>query len=57
MILAAHLDAVFNNESKARSHAGANIFLSENYPTPELNGAVLTISQIIKFGMSSASEA
>ena len=32
-------------------------FLSENDPTPEWNAAVLTISQIIKFVISSAAEA
>ena len=57
MILAAHSYAVFNNESKARSRSGAHIFLSENEPTPEWNGAILTISQIIKFVMSSDAEA
>ena len=34
MILAAHSDDGFNNESKARSRAGAHIFLSENNPSP-----------------------
>ena len=57
MILAAHSDDGFNNESKARSCAGAHIFLSENDPMPEWNGPILTIAQIIKFVMSSAAEA
>ena len=57
MILAAHSDAGFNNESKARSCAEAHIFLSKNDPKPEWNGAILTISLIIKFVMSSATEA
>ena len=48
MILAAHSDAGFNNDSKARSRAGANIFLSEDKPTPKRNEAVLAIAQIIK---------
>ena len=56
MILAAHSDAGFNNESKARSRAGSRIFLSENNPMPKWNGAILTISQIIKFVMSSSAE-
>ena len=56
MILAAHSDAGFNNESKARSHAGAHIFLLENNPTPKWNGDILTIAQIIKFLISSAAE-
>ena len=34
MILAAHSDAGFNNESKGRSRAGAHIFLSEDDPIP-----------------------
>ena len=57
MILAAHSDSGFNNESKARSCAGYHIFLSENYPTPKWNGHILTISHIIKFVVSSATEA
>ena len=57
MILAAHSDAGFNNKSKACSHAGAHIFLSEKYPTPEWNGPILTIAQIIKNFMSSTAEA
>ena len=57
MILAAHADAGFINESKSRSQAGAHIFLSENEPKPKLNGPVLTIAQIIKTVMESAAEA
>ena len=57
MVLAAHSDAGFNNESKARSRAGVHIFLSENDPTPKWNGAILTIAQIIKFVISLAAEA
>ena len=57
MVLAAHSDAGFNNEYKARSRAGAHIFLSEDDPSPKWNGPVLTIAQIIKFVLASASEA
>ena len=57
MILSAHSDSGLNNESKAHSHAGAHIFLSENDPMPEWNGPILTIAQIVKFVMSSAAEA
>ena len=57
MILAAHADVGFLNESKARSRSGAHMFLSENEPEPKLNGPVLTISQIIKKVMASAAEA
>jgi hypothetical protein len=56
MILCAHADAGFLNETNARSRAGAHIFLSENDPFPRFNGAVLSIAQIIKFVMASAAE-
>ena len=57
MVLCAHYDAGFYNESKGRSKAGAHIFLSKNDVMPRWNGSVLTLAQIIKFVMSSASEA
>ena len=57
MILCAHSDAGFHNESCGRSRAGAHIFLSEDEPVPKWNGPVITIAQIIKFVMASASEA
>ena len=57
MILEAHADAGFINESRDRSRAGAHIFLSENEPKPKLNVPVLTIAQIIKTVMASAAEA
>ena len=57
MVLAAHSDAAYLNASKARSRAGAYIFLSEDEPIPKLNGPVLTIAQIIKLVMASAAEA
>ena len=56
MILAAHSDAGFHNESKGRSRAGSHIFLSEDDPIPRWNGPILSISQVIKFVMTSASE-
>ena len=34
MILVAHSDAGFHNESKGQHRAGAHIFLSEDYPIP-----------------------
>ena len=52
MILIAHSDSGFHNETKGRIRAGAHIFLSENEPFPRWNGAILTIAQIIKFVMS-----
>jgi hypothetical protein len=54
MILCAHANAGFLNESQSCSHAGAHIFLSENDPYLRFNGAVLSIAQIIKFVMASA---
>jgi hypothetical protein len=56
MILCAHADAGFLNESQSCSRAGAHIFLSENDPFPCFNGVVLSIAQIIKFVMASAAE-
>ena len=44
MILAAHSDASYLSEPKARSRAGAHIFLSENAADPPNNGAILTIA-------------
>ena len=57
MVLCAHSDAGFHNESKGRSRAGAHIFLSKNYAMPRWNVSVLTLAKIIKFFVSSASEA
>ena len=57
MILAAHSDAGFANETKSRSRAGAHIFLSENDAIPRWNGPLLTIAQIMKYVVSSAAEA
>jgi hypothetical protein len=57
MILCAHADAGYLNESRSRSRAGAHIYLSEVDPYPRYNGAILSIAQIIKFVMASASEA
>ena len=56
MILCAHSDAGFHNESRSRSRAGAHIFLSEDEPVPKWNGPMITIAQIIQFVMASASE-
>ena len=56
MILCTHVDAGFLNETNSRSRVGAHIFLSENDPFPRFNGAVLSITQIIKFVMVSAAE-
>ena len=57
MILAGHSDAGFNNETIARSRSGAHIFLSENESIHLWNGPIITISQIMKYVVSSAAEA
>ena len=57
MVLAAHSDAGFVNETKSRSRAGAHIFLSENDSIPRWNDPVLVIAQIMKYVVSSAAEA
>jgi hypothetical protein len=57
MVLAAHSDASYLTEPKARSRAGAHIFLTEDDPIPRQNGPVLTLSQVIKYVMASAAEA
>ena len=56
MILSVHVDAGFLNKYKARSRAGAHIFLSSNDPKPKLNGPVLTIAHIIKSVMASVAD-
>jgi hypothetical protein len=56
IVLCAHSDAGFLNKTNSRSRAGAHIFLSDNKPFPLFNGAVLSITQIIKFIMASAAE-
>jgi hypothetical protein len=57
MVLAAHSDAGYLNESEARSRAGGHHFLSENVKFPPNNGAIANIAEIIKGVMSSAAEA
>ncbi len=57
MVLAGHSNASYLSESKARSQAGGHFFMSNNTAKPPNNGAILTISQIIKAVMSLAAEA
>ena len=57
MVLCAHSDAGFHNESKGRIIAGGNILPSEKDAMPRWNGSVLALAKIIKFVMASASEA
>ena len=45
MVLCAHYDAGFHNDSKVRSRAGAYIFLSENNAMPRWNVSVLTLEK------------
>ena len=56
-VLCGNSDAAYINDTKARSRAGAYIFLLEYDVVPQLNGPVLTVAQIINFFMSSAAEA
>jgi hypothetical protein len=46
----------FFNETNSHSCTGAHIFLSENKPFPRFNGAVLSITQNIKFAIVSATK-
>jgi hypothetical protein len=57
MTLCAQSNVGFNNKSKGRSQANAHIFVSKNNPFPKHNEPVLSISQIMKFVMSSAAKA
>ena len=54
MIICAHSDAGFHNESHGRSRSGAHLFLAEDEPIPKWDGPVLTIAQIMEFVMASA---
>jgi hypothetical protein len=56
MILCAHSNVGFLNETNSHSRARAHIFLSENKPFPHFNDAVLSIAQTIKFVMASAAK-
>jgi hypothetical protein len=57
MILCAHSSAGFLNETNSCSCTSrAHIFLSENELFPHFNGAILSIAQIIKFVMASATK-
>ncbi len=56
MILCAHADASFLNRTNSRSRAGAHIYLLEDDPFLQFNGAILSIAQIIKFDMALAAK-
>ena len=57
MVLTAHFDTAYLNETRTRSRAGSHIFCSDNDPIPCNNVPVLSLSQIINVVMSSASKA
>ncbi|KAL7477514.1 hypothetical protein ACHAW6_003322 [Cyclotella cf. meneghiniana] len=57
MVLAAHSDASYLSELRARSRAGGHFFLSSNADIPPNNGAILNIAHIIKHVMASATAA
>ena len=56
MKLAAHSDASYLSEPKARSRAGGHFFLSSDLTVPTNNGVVLNIAHIIKHVMTLATE-
>jgi len=57
MILQVHSNAGYANKKRARSRTGGHFFLSNNSSSAPNNGAILTMSTIIKAVMSSAAEA
>ena len=57
MVLSEHSTAGFNDKSEPRSRAGAHIFFSEDDNFPRWNGPLLTIAQIMKYVLTSATEA
>ena len=57
MKLAAHSNASYLSEPKARSRAGGHFFLSNDATVPHNNGAILNIAHTIKHVMTSATEA
>ena len=57
MILAVHTDASYLSEPNALSQVAGNFYLTNNKDEDFNNGAIHTLSSIIKHVMSSASEA
>ena len=55
MILALHLDASYLSEPGAKSRAGGHFYLKDKTDRESNNGAVLTLSKIVKHVMSFAS--
>ena len=56
MILNLHSDASYLSEPKAKSRAGGHFWLGNKCDTYFNNGAIVTLSSVIKHVMSSASE-
>jgi hypothetical protein len=57
MILAVHTNVSYLSEQNGKSHASAHFYLTNHNNEEFNNGAILTLSSIIKHIMSSASEA
>ncbi len=57
MILAVHSNASYLSKARARSQVGGHFFCSKDCKNPSNNGAVHTVSKILKAVMSSAAEA
>ena len=57
MVLALHSDASYLSEPGAKSRAGGHFYLKNKTDKDTNNGAVLTLSKIIKHVMTSANEA
>ncbi len=57
MILAVHTDASYLSEQEGKNRAAAHFYLTNKGDKEFYNGAILTLSSIIKHVMSSASEA
>ena len=56
MILALHSDGSYNSEPESKSRAAGHYYLTDKGNYNLSNGAVLTLSKIIKYIMSSAGE-
>ena len=57
MVLAGHRNTSYLSKYGSRSTAGGNFFMKDESETPHNNGAIMTISKIIKSVMSSEVEA
>ena len=57
MVLAIRSDALYLSEANAQSRVGGHYFMSKDSEVPPNNGAVHTVTKIIKAVMSSVAEA